>query len=267
MRRRVKSVVPLADRMIGNLRNWLLGTHDGVSRGQLQVYLDEFVKLPCSSVTPAATRRLNSSRKRSTAPFITRSTWAPGPRLKPRHAKLPVFERGEVIRAYKDAHPKLSARAWVDPSAQVIGDVELGEDASVWMNAVVRGDVNRIRIGARTNVQDSCVLHVTAQHPTVLAEEVTVGHSVNLHGCTIERLCLIGIGASVLDGAVVGEESIVAAGALVPEGMRVPARSLVMGAPAKVRRELSEEERSGLRRYAESYVGYKEDYRRAGDGR
>jgi carbonic anhydrase/acetyltransferase-like protein (isoleucine patch superfamily) len=168
-----------------------------------------------------------------------------------------------MIRPYKDRQPRLGARAWVDVSAQVIGDVELGDDASVWMNTVVRGDVNRIRIGARTNVQDGCVLHVTARHETVLAEDVTVGHSVTLHGCTIERLCLIGIGAIVLNGAVVGEQSIVAAGALVPEGMQVPPRSLVMGAPARVRRETTEEERAGLRRYAENYVGYKEDYRRS----
>jgi carbonic anhydrase/acetyltransferase-like protein (isoleucine patch superfamily) len=107
------------------------------------------------------------------------------------------------------------------------------------------------------------VLHVTAQHETVLEEDVTVGHSVTLHGCTVERLCLVGIGAIVLNGAVVGAESIVAAGALVPEGMRIPPRSLVMGAPSKVRRDVTEEERAGLRRYAESYVRYKDEYRAA----
>jgi carbonic anhydrase/acetyltransferase-like protein (isoleucine patch superfamily) len=168
-----------------------------------------------------------------------------------------------MIRAYKEMRPRLGTRAWVDASAQVIGDVELGEDASVWMNTVVRGDVNGIRVGARTNLQDGCVLHVTRQHPTVLAEDVTVGHSVTLHGCTVGRLCLIGIGAIVLTGAVVGEESIVAAGALVPEGMVVPPRSVVMGVPARVRRAVSEEERSGLRGYARRYVGYKDDYRAA----
>jgi carbonic anhydrase/acetyltransferase-like protein (isoleucine patch superfamily) len=168
-----------------------------------------------------------------------------------------------MVRPYKTIQPKLGARAWVDVSAQVIGDVELGEDASVWMGSVVRGDVNRIRIGARSNVQDACVLHVTAQHPTTLAEDVTVGHSVTLHGCTIERLCLIGIGAIVLNGAVVGEESIVAAGALVPEGMHVPPRSLVMGVPAKVRRPLTDEERGKLRWYSERYGGLKADYRQA----
>ena len=166
-----------------------------------------------------------------------------------------------MIRSYKGIKPVLGARAFVDASAQVIGAVELGDDASVWMNTVVRGDVNRIRLGARTNVQDNCVLHVTAHHPTVLADDVTVGHSVTLHGCTIERHCLVGIGAIVLNGALVGQESIVAAGALVPEGMQVPPRSVVMGAPAKVRREVTEEERAGLRRYALNYVRYKDEYR------
>lgn len=168
-----------------------------------------------------------------------------------------------MIRAYKGIRPTLGARAFVDASAQVIGAVELGEDASVWMNTVVRGDVNQIRLGARTNVQDSCVLHVAAEHPTVLGDDVTVGHSVTLHGCTIERHCLIGIGAIVLNGAKVGEESIVAAGALVTEGMQVPPRSLVMGSPAKVKRALTDEERAGLRRYAENYVRYKDEYRAA----
>jgi len=171
-----------------------------------------------------------------------------------------------MVRPYKTIQPKLGARAWVDVSAQVIGDVEMGDDASVWMASVVRGDVNRIRIGARTNVQDACVLHVTAQHPTVLADDVTVGHAVTLHGCTVERLCLIGIGAVVLNGAVVGEESIVAAGALVPEGMQVPARSLVMGMPAKVRRPITDAERERLRWYSERYVGLKEEYRAAEEG-
>lgn len=173
-----------------------------------------------------------------------------------------------MIRSYRGQKPRLGARVFVDASAQVIGDVELGEDASVWMNTVIRGDVNAIRLGARTNVQDSCVLHVTSADPTVLGEEVTVGHSATLHGCRIERRCLIGIGAIVLNGAVVGEESIVAAGSLVPEGMAIPPRSLAVGAPAKVRRELTDEERAGLRRYAESYVGYKETYRaEEGEGR
>lgn len=166
-----------------------------------------------------------------------------------------------MIRSYEGTRPRLGARAYVDVSAQVIGDVELGDDASVWMNTVIRGDVNFIRVGARANVQDNCVLHVTAVHPTILADEVTVGHSVTLHGCSVGRRCLVGIGAIVLNGAVVGEESIVAAGALVPEGMQVPPGSVVMGAPGKVRRSVSDAEREELRRYAENYVGYKETYR------
>jgi carbonic anhydrase/acetyltransferase-like protein (isoleucine patch superfamily) len=169
-----------------------------------------------------------------------------------------------LIRGYKGARPTLGARVFVDVSAQVIGDVELGDDASVWMNAVVRGDVNRIRVGARSNVQDNCVVHVTSRHPTIVGEGVTVAHSVTLHGCTVEPRCLIGIGALVLNGAVIGEESIVAAGTLVPEGMQVPPRCLVMGVPATVRRQVREDERTGLRAYAENYVGYKETYRAEG---
>ena len=122
-------------------------------------------------------------------------------------------------------------------------------------------NANGIRIGARANIQDNCVLHVTRVHPTVVGDEVTVAHSVTLHGCTVERRCLIGIGAVVLNGAVVEQESIVAAGSLVPEGMHVPPGSVAMGAPATVRRPVSEEERAGLRAYAENYVDYKETYR------
>jgi carbonic anhydrase/acetyltransferase-like protein (isoleucine patch superfamily) len=165
-----------------------------------------------------------------------------------------------MIRPYKGQWPKLGDRVYVDVSAQVIGDVELGDHASIWMNAVVRGDVNGIRIGRGTNVQDNCVLHVTAEHRTELAEDVTVGHSATLHGCRVGSRSLIGIGAIVLNGAEVGEESVVAAGALVPEGMRIPPRSLVMGTPAKVRREVTEGERQGLLRLAENYLGYKEIY-------
>ena len=166
-----------------------------------------------------------------------------------------------MIRSYKGIAPRLGRGVYVDESAQVIGDVELGDDASVWMNAVVRGDVNSIRIGAASNVQDNCVIHV--QHddwPTLVADHVTIGHSVTLHGCRIGRACLIGIGAIVLNGAEVGEESIVAAGALVPEGAAVPPGSLVMGVPAKVRRALSAEERAALLGSAQNYVQYKETY-------
>lgn len=166
-----------------------------------------------------------------------------------------------MVRPYQGIWPRLGARAYVDVSAQVIGDVELGDHASVWMNAVVRGDVHQIRIGAYTNVQDNCVVHVfKALHPTLVGSHVTVGHSATLHGCRIGDHCLIAMGATILNGAEIGEESIVAAGALIPEGMLVPPRSLVMGVPAKVRRELSAEERESIRHYAQNYFEYKEAY-------
>jgi carbonic anhydrase/acetyltransferase-like protein (isoleucine patch superfamily) len=165
-----------------------------------------------------------------------------------------------MIRSYQGQWPTLGERVYVDVSAQVIGAVTLGDHASVWMNATLRGDVNAIRLGEATNVQDNCVLHCTAELPTTLADHVTVGHSVTLHGCTVGPYCLIGIGAMVLNGAEIGEESIVAAGTLVPEGMKIPPRSLVMGLPAKVRREVTEAERANLRWLADAYLGYKETY-------
>ena len=166
-----------------------------------------------------------------------------------------------MIRSYKGITPKLGERVFVDESAQVIGDVELGDHASVWMCAVIRGDVHSIRIGAYSNIQDNCVVHVfKEEHPTLVADHVTVGHSVTLHGCRIDSYCLIGMGAIVLNDAHVGEECIVAAGSLVPEGMKVPPRSLVMGVPAKFRRQVTEEEREHLRRSAANYFDYKESY-------
>lgn len=166
-----------------------------------------------------------------------------------------------MIRSYKGITPRLGERVYVDESAQVIGDVELGDHASVWMCAVIRGDVHSIRIGAYTNIQDNCVVHVyKEEHPTLVADHVTVGHSVTLHGCRVDSYCLIGMGATVLNDAHVGAESIVAAGALVPEGMVIPPRSLVMGTPAKFRRQLTDEEREGLRLSAANYYDYKESY-------
>jgi carbonic anhydrase/acetyltransferase-like protein (isoleucine patch superfamily) len=166
-----------------------------------------------------------------------------------------------VIRPYKGTWPKLGERVYVDVSAQVIGEVSLGDHSSVWMNAVVRGDVHSITIGPYTNIQDNCVVHVFKEtHPTVLADHITVGHSVTLHGCTIESYCLIGMGANILNGARIGAESIVAAGTLIPEGMIVPPGSLVMGVPGKVRRPISDAERVMLRTSAENYFEYKETY-------
>jgi carbonic anhydrase/acetyltransferase-like protein (isoleucine patch superfamily) len=166
-----------------------------------------------------------------------------------------------MIRAFKGVTPRLGKGVYVDPSAQIIGDVELGDHASIWMNAVIRGDVHSIRIGAFSNIQDNCVVHVYKEtHPTVVADHVTVGHSATVHGCRVDPYCLIGMAATLLNGCHIGEGSIVAAGTLVPEGMVVPPGSLVMGVPAKVRRPVTPEEREGIARSAQSYAGYKDEY-------
>ena len=158
--------------------------------------------------------------------------------------------------------PEVHPTAFVDLSAQVIGDVLIGPESSIWMQAVVRGDVNSIRIGGRTNIQDGTVVHVRrGGHPTVIGDDVTVGHGAIVHGCTVENRVLIGMGATVLNGARIGEESIVAAGALVTEGMVVPPRSMVMGVPGKVRRALTDAEVAGIRESAERHVQHKEEYR------
>ncbi len=166
-----------------------------------------------------------------------------------------------MLRPYKGITPRVHPTAFVDASAQVIGDVEIGETSSIWMNAVVRGDVHWIRIGARSNIQDGTVVHVmNGTNPTTIGDDVTIGHGAIVHGCTLQNRILIGMGAIVLNGVVVGEDSIVAAGTLLAEGTRVPPRSLVMGTPGKVRRELSEEDIASIRTYAERYVEYRLDY-------
>ena len=157
--------------------------------------------------------------------------------------------------------PRVHETAYVDPSAQVIGDVQLGEESSVWMNVVLRGDVHRITIGRRTNIQDNTVVHVMrGTHPTAIGDEVTIGHAAIVHGCALKDRILIGMGAILLNGVEVGEDSIVAAGALLTEGTRIPPRSLVMGSPGRVRRALSDADVAGIRAYAERYVGYRLDY-------
>jgi carbonic anhydrase/acetyltransferase-like protein (isoleucine patch superfamily) len=167
-----------------------------------------------------------------------------------------------VILAYDGKTPRVAASAWLAPGSVVVGDVEIGEAASVWFQSVIRGDVNHIRIGARTNVQDHCVVHVTSRtHPTILGDDVTVGHRAVLHGCTVGDRCLVGIGAIVLDGAFVGPDAMVGAGALVPPGMVVPPGTLVLGAPAKVKRDLTPEEIASFRASAERYAGYAARYR------
>jgi carbonic anhydrase/acetyltransferase-like protein (isoleucine patch superfamily) len=166
-----------------------------------------------------------------------------------------------MIRSYKGTTPTVDATAFVDASAQVIGDVHIGAESSVWMNVVIRGDVHRIRIGRRSNIQDLTMVHVMRErHPTIIGDEVTVGHSAVLHGCTIEDRVLIGMGAMLLNGAHIGADSVVAAGSLVTEGTHIPSRSLVMGRPARVTRELRPEEVAEIRRYAENYVAYRLDY-------
>ena len=166
-----------------------------------------------------------------------------------------------VLRPYRSVHPRVAETAFIDQSAQVIGDVVIDDDSSVWMNAVLRGDINSIRVGQRTNIQDGCVVHVMGgTHPTTLGNEVTVGHAAVLHGCAIADRCLIGMGAIVLNGAEIGSDSIVAAGTLVVERLVVPPRSLVMGSPGRVRWTLTDDEVASIRRYAESYVGHKDEY-------
>jgi carbonic anhydrase/acetyltransferase-like protein (isoleucine patch superfamily) len=158
-------------------------------------------------------------------------------------------------------HPKIAASAFIEESAQVVGDVVVGEHASIWFNAVVRGDVNYVRIGRETNVQDGSVLHVfIGAHPLILGDRVTVGHAVTLHGCTIEDECLIGMGAIVLNGARVGRGSMIAAGAVVTEGTQIEPGSLYAGVPAKMKRSLDAEALQVIRRYASNYVVYKDAY-------
>ncbi len=166
-----------------------------------------------------------------------------------------------MLRPYRGVLPTVDPTAYVDASAQVIGDVTIGPESSIWMNVVIRGDVHHVRVGARTNIQDGTVVHVQrGTHPTVLGDEVTVGHGAVVHGCTVGDRCLVGMGAILLNGCRIGTESIVAAGSLVPEGMTVPARSLVMGSPARVRRSLTDAEAGMVREYAERYVTYRLDY-------
>lgn len=166
-----------------------------------------------------------------------------------------------MIQQFSGKHPKIHKTAFVAEDAIVIGDVEIGEDASVWFGSVVRGDVNFIRIGARTNIQDATVIHVSSKtHSTILEDEITVGHRVTLHGCHIETGCLIGIGAILLDGVRVGANSLVAAGSLLTPDTQIPPGSLVMGSPAKVKLPLTDEELADLPRFWQNYVELKKHY-------
>jgi len=168
-----------------------------------------------------------------------------------------------MIRSYKGVRPTIPSSCYVDDSAQIVGDVVLGEHASVWMNAVVRGDVYAIRIGAHSNVQDCSVLHgMKNTYGVTLGEYVTVGHSVTLHGCVVEDRCLIGMGSVILNGARIGAGSIIAAGTLIPEKAVVEPGSLWMGSPGKFRRKLDQKDQEMILQYARNYLGYKEEYLR-----
>ena len=167
-----------------------------------------------------------------------------------------------MLRAFGGRAPKLGERVYIDPSAQIIGNVEIGTDSSIWCGVVLRGDVHYIRIGQRTNIQDLSVIHVrTGESPAILGNDVVVGHRVVLHGCTVGDHALIGIGSVVLDEARIGEHAMVAAGSVVPPGMVVPPRTLALGSPARVKRELRPEEFVMIDTIAANYAKLKDQYR------
>ncbi|MGA3045511.1 MAG: gamma carbonic anhydrase family protein [Terracidiphilus sp.] len=166
-----------------------------------------------------------------------------------------------MIRSYQGRLPQIPASCYVDISAQVTGDVILGEHSSAWMNAVLRGDVNSIRVGAKSNVQDCAVLHGQRNlYPVIIGDWVTIGHNATVHGCVVEDAVLIGMGVTVLNNARIGEGSIIAAGAVVPEHTVVPPRTLWAGVPAKLRRELGDKDRALILEYAQNYLDYVEIY-------
>ena len=166
-----------------------------------------------------------------------------------------------MIRAFQGTLPVIPKSIFVEDTAVVIGDVVMGEDCSIWFHAVVRGDVNYIRIGDRTNVQDLCMLHVTHDtHPLVIGSDVTIGHHVVLHGCTVKDRVLIGMGAIIMDGAVIGEDCVVGAGALITENTIVPPRSLILGSPAKVKRAVTGKELAWIKESAQNYIQYARQY-------
>jgi carbonic anhydrase/acetyltransferase-like protein (isoleucine patch superfamily) len=175
---------------------------------------------------------------------------------------------GNLVK-YQESYPKLGENSWVAKGAVVVGDVKIGKDCSIWFGSILRGDVHFIQIGDRTNIQDLSMIHVTHfkkekrigdGNPTIIGSDVTIGHRVMLHGCTVEDACLIGMSATILDGAVIGKESIVGAGSLVTMNKKFPPRSLIMGSPAKVVRELSDDEVAELYASAKRYVNFKDSY-------
>jgi gamma-carbonic anhydrase len=168
-----------------------------------------------------------------------------------------------IIKKFQEKEPKIHESAFIAENAVIIGDVEIGEGASIWYGCILRGDVNYIRIGAKTNIQDMSMIHVSRgnDYPTIIEDEVTVGHSVTLHGCYVEKGSLIGIGAIILDGARIGANSLIAAGSLVTPNTIIPPRSFVLGSPARVKRELSDEEVQDLQKFWTNYVSLSETYK------
>lgn len=174
-----------------------------------------------------------------------------------------------MLLKFKKWFPKVKKSAWIAPSADVIGNVKIGKDSSIWFGTIVRGDVHKIRIGKRTSIQDLSMIHVTHYkkddmsdgNPTIIGDDVTIGHKVMLHGCVIENGCLIGMSATILDGAVIGEGSIVGANSLVTSNKVFPPHSLIMGSPAKVIKTLSDEEVQNLIEHAKRYVKFKDEYK------
>jgi len=173
-----------------------------------------------------------------------------------------------MILKFKKWYPKIHKKAWVAPSADVIGNVKIGKDSSIWFGTVIRGDVHKIRIGKRTSVQDLSMIHVTHYkkedmsdgNPTIIGDDVTIGHKVMLHGCTIEDGCLVGMNATILDGAIIGKGSIVGAHSLVTQNKKFPPNSLIMGSPAKVVKTLTKEESYKLIEHSQRYVKFKNEY-------
>jgi gamma-carbonic anhydrase len=167
-----------------------------------------------------------------------------------------------MLHPFQGHWPELGQNVFLVDSAEVIGDVSIGRDSSLWFHVVVRGDVNRINIGERTNVQDGSVIHVThKKHPTIIGDDVTIGHNVTLHGCRVGNRCLIGMGAVIMDGVEIGDDVLIAAGALVTPGTIVPSGTLYAGSPARLKRNLTQEEIDSIALSAQNYLGYVERYR------
>ena len=172
-----------------------------------------------------------------------------------------------IIKPYKGKYPKIHESVYLSENTVIIGDVEIGEDSSVWFGSIIRGDVNYIRIGRRTNIQDNCVVHVTHDtHPTIIGDNVTVGHRVVLHGCVLHNNILVGMGAVVMDGVEIEDWVIVGAGALVTPNKKIPSGVLVAGVPAKIIRDLKEEEINLIKESAQNYVNYKNEYLKGENG-